>query len=89
MHLRPDDELRADIASGVLAFAADVAQSITVEVSEGVVTLSGRVDRWSTADLIARLTRQIAGVVGVVGVVEELTFDFDDRNMLTAGTILA
>lgn len=85
VHLRPDDEIQAEIATGVLGTspAGEVAK-VGVEVTDGVVTLTGRVDRWSTADLAARLTRQVAGVVTVV---DELEYDLDDRNAVGPGII--
>ncbi|GIF25521.1 CBS domain-containing protein [Actinoplanes tereljensis] len=85
VHLRPDDEIRTDVVNGVVAvFLAEEAENVTVEVTGGVVTLTGRVGRWSTADMADRLTRQVAGVVEVR---DNLEFDFDDRQLLTPGTV--
>ncbi|GAA3340521.1 CBS domain-containing protein [Amorphoplanes nipponensis] len=82
-HLRPDDEIRADVESGVLpVFLADDAETVQVAVVEGVVALTGHVDRWSASDLVARMTRQVAGVVEVVNT---LGYDYDDREALGAG----
>jgi CBS-domain-containing membrane protein len=83
VHLRPDDDIRADVESGVLRpYLADGTNVIQVAVAEGVVTLTGRVDRWSTTDTLDRLVSQVAGVVDVV---DELEFDYDDSNMLGTG----
>ncbi|WP_041832296.1 CBS domain-containing protein [Actinoplanes sp. N902-109] len=82
VHLRPDEDLEADIRTGVLVLLGDEAGSVSAAVDGGVVTLTGRVDRWSSADLAARLIRQIPGVVQVV---DEVTFAFDDRQILTSG----
>lgn len=80
VHLRPDDDIRADVISGVFgSFLVGASTSVHVDVDEGVVTLAGRFDRWSTADLAVRLTRQVAGVVRVV---DKLAFDLDDREPL-------
>lgn len=80
VHLRSDDEIRHDVVDGVLTpFLADSVEGVTVAVAAGVVTLTGPVDRWSTADMAVRLTRQVAGVVEVVDL---LDFDFDDRHMV-------
>jgi len=85
VHLRPDDEIHPDVLDGVLLpFLAANAKGVTVAVAEGVVTLSGRLDRWSTTDVAVRLTRQVAGVVEVV---DELAFDFDDRYMVAPGLV--
>jgi CBS-domain-containing membrane protein len=74
VHLRPDDELLAEVESDVLrTFLA---------VRDGVVTLTGRVDRISTKDIAARLIRKIPGVVAVV---DELEYNYDDRAILGTG----
>lgn len=81
VHLRPDDEILADVREGVLrAFLADEAATIETRVASGVVTLTGKVSRWSTTDIADRLVRQIPGVAEVIN---HFTFDFDDRNMGT------
>ena len=83
VHLRPDDEIQADVQSGVLRpLLADKEETVRVTVSDGVVTLTGSVDRWSTTDMAARLTRQVAGVVDVVDKLED---DYDDRTILGTG----
>ncbi|MEV4346449.1 CBS domain-containing protein [Actinoplanes sp. NPDC049596] len=83
VHLRPDDEIKGEIVDGVFGrYLIGSDTSVTVTVEEGVVTLAGRADRWSTADIARRLTRQVAGVVEVDG---ELTYDIDDREMLSTG----
>jgi CBS domain-containing protein len=83
VHLRPDDEILADVRAGVVrAVMADDAGRVQVTVDDGVVTFTGRVGRWSTTDIAGRLTRQVAGVVEVV---DQLEYDYDDSNILGAG----
>ncbi|BCJ49117.1 hypothetical protein Asp14428_05920 [Actinoplanes sp. NBRC 14428] len=83
VHLRPDEDIRADVEQGILKiYLPDDVARVEVTVTDGVVTLRGHVDRWSSADIASRLARQIAGVVRVV---DELAFDFDDRNILGTG----
>jgi len=83
VHLRPDDDVRRDVQEGILrVHLADDARAVEVTVQDGLVTLKGHVDRWSTADIATRLTRQIAGVVGVA---DELEYDYDDSAVLGAG----
>ncbi|MCM4084393.1 CBS domain-containing protein [Paractinoplanes hotanensis] len=78
-HLRADDEILADIESGVLhPYVDDENAKVTATVTDGVVTLSGRVDRWSSAEIAERLTRQVAGVVDVRSA---LDWSYDDRQM--------
>jgi len=79
VHLRPDDEILADVRDGILgALLADESEKVEVSVDTGVVTLAGKVDRWSTTDIVERLVRQIPGVADVV---DEFTFAFDDRTI--------
>jgi len=86
VHLRPDDEIRADVVGDVLgAVLGSLDGPVEVEVAEGVVTLTGRVDRWSVADAAARLTRQVAGVVDVDN---KLVFNLDERELRSAATIM-
>ncbi|MEV6492340.1 CBS domain-containing protein [Actinoplanes sp. NPDC051633] len=83
VHLRPDDEIRSDIESGILrTYPAEEADGIVAEVSEGVVTLIGRVARFSTIDAVGRLVRQVPGVVDVI---EKVDFDYDDRDIPATG----
>jgi CBS-domain-containing membrane protein len=83
VHLRPDDDIRHDIEEGILrVYAADDVTTVEVTVQDGLVTLTGRIDRRSTVENASRLIRQVAGVVGVV---DKLEFDYDDDNVLGAG----
>jgi osmotically-inducible protein OsmY len=51
--------------------------AISVRVSDGVVSLQGVAERRSLIPIIVDL---VEGVDGVVGVVNRLTFEIDDRN---------
>ncbi|OJF11136.1 hypothetical protein BG844_28500 [Couchioplanes caeruleus subsp. caeruleus] len=83
VHLRPDDDIHRDVLHNVVrVHMTDAPEQVQADVREGIVTLHGRVDRWSTADIAGRLTHQIAGVVDVV---DELTYDYDDREILGTG----
>jgi CBS domain-containing protein len=83
VHLRADDEIRADVETGVLGTAmAGRTKDVTVEVETGVVTLTGQVERATTAAEAISLTRQVAGVVEVV---DKVRYDFDDSNVLGTG----
>lgn len=76
--LRPDGDIRRAVIEGVALnlLWLDV-RDLAVAVAEGVVTLSGRLDRRSDVDLLARLTLDIDGVIGVVN---HLTYAWDDRH---------
>ncbi len=56
--------------------------AVDVRVAEGVVTLTGTLDRRSSAEIAVRLTGQVAGVVAVV---DELGWDFDDSELASNG----
>jgi CBS domain-containing protein len=74
--LRTDEDLREEIADGIipaLMFASD--DSIGVKVSYSVVTLEGNVDRKSDAEIVGRMARAVDGVVGVIN---GLTYRWDD-----------
>jgi osmotically-inducible protein OsmY len=74
--LRSDEQIRADVASEVLDRELWAGQrAIQVEVADGVVTLTGQFERRSEAEIAARLT---ATRPGVVGVVDQLTYEWDD-----------
>ncbi|MBM2616318.1 CBS domain-containing protein [Actinoplanes sp. LDG1-06] len=80
VHLRPDSEIGADVRSEVFqALLAGRLEAVSIDVQKGVVTVAGHADRWSTTDLVERMTRQVPGVVRVV---DELDFDYDDRQIL-------
>jgi CBS domain-containing protein len=82
MFLRPDSALERDVVDEVLGRTLWVEPgSVQVTVRGGVVTLDGRTDRRSTAELAVSLTR---GVPGVVEVVDRLGFEFDDRQLAGA-----
>lgn len=79
VYLRADSEIERDVVNDVLRRALLVEPGrVTVEVHDGVVVLTGRTDRYSTAQLAVRLTQAVPGVVEVV---DRLGFDFDDRRL--------
>ena len=81
--LRTDEDLRGEVLDKVVpAILLDQSPSIDVEVSSNVITLSGVVDRKSDAEILTRLTRDLDGVVGVVN---ELTYRWDDTSHVPMG----
>ncbi|MEU4689956.1 CBS domain-containing protein [Actinoplanes sp. NPDC023714] len=75
VHLRADDDIRTDVDSGVLQ-ALSIAGSVKARVVDGVLTLTGRVDRRSTAERAVAAARQIPGVAAVT---DRVAFDYDDN----------
>jgi CBS-domain-containing membrane protein len=70
-YLRPDRAIREEVTVEVLGKTLGIEQpDVEVRVTEGVVTLRGRVDRRSTGLIALKLTRAVTGVVAVV---DELT----------------
>nr|WP_275408790.1 BON domain-containing protein [Micromonospora qiuiae] len=52
--------------------------TVRVEVYGGVVTMSGKLDRRSAVDVAGRLAARVGGVVEVIN---ELGYDFDDSEL--------
>ena len=76
MYLRPDSEIQDEIAHDVLVGMLWLDPStVHTRVADGVVRLAGSVDRHSAAELAGRLS---GAVPGVVTVVNELTWRYDD-----------
>ncbi|HEX2356071.1 MAG TPA: CBS domain-containing protein [Micromonosporaceae bacterium] len=76
MYTRPDDDIRADILDRVVrGILAVEPPQIDAAVDEGVVTLTGQVNRRSTTEIAVRLAH---GIEGVVDVVDRLTYEYDD-----------
>ena len=75
LYTRPDAETRATLADGVLRSLWLDRSTVDIEVVDGVVTLTGHVDRRSTAAVVVAFA---LGTPGVVDVVDRLTYDEDD-----------
>lgn len=82
-HRRTDDEIRADIETGVLrSYLSERPMSVAVTVTEGVVRITGHVERSSDVGLVFRLARQVAGVVEASGA---LSYEIDDSKVAASG----
>ena len=77
--LRPDGAIRQEIVHDVLERTLFIAaDTLTVDVVEGVVTLRGTLERQSLVPIAVRLCRSVDGVVAVH---DQLRFSFDDRKV--------
>ena len=77
--LRPDADIRTEVVEEVLVHALWLPpRSVDVQVVEGVVTLSGHMERKSETEIAVSMTRQIDGVVAVV---DKLTYRLDDAKI--------
>ncbi|HET6478846.1 MAG TPA: CBS domain-containing protein [Actinoplanes sp.] len=86
VHLRPDDEIRVDVGRNVFdVLLPDGSDQVDIAVAEGVVRLTGPIDRRSTANLAIRLTRQLPGVVDVI---DKFTVAFQDTDTTGASTFI-
>jgi CBS domain-containing protein len=74
-YLRTDDDIRAEVRDDVLRRVLADPAAVEIGVDDGVVTLTGTVDRRSTAGIAGRLARSISGVVDVVNL---LDWQYDD-----------
>ena len=73
-----DDDLREEIASKLIpAVLISADDAVEVEVSWNVATLSGEVGRKSDVEILTRLTRELDGVVAVV---DQLRYRWDDTD---------
>jgi CBS domain-containing protein len=79
--LRPDEEIRDEIAAVLDELFPGVAEEVSVAVHDGVVTLRGEVSRRSVTGV---LVRAVYGLEGVVSVVNDLSFSDDDLAAMTA-----
>ncbi|MET9730551.1 CBS domain-containing protein [Streptomyces sp. NPDC006458] len=74
--LRPDTDIRHEVVQDVLLRTLWLTPgSVDVSVDDGVVTLTGGVERRSEAEIAVSMTRQTDGVVAVV---DRLTHRLDD-----------
>jgi CBS-domain-containing membrane protein len=74
--LRPDSQIREEVVEGLIVKTLWMdPTTIEVKVANGVVELTGEVDRKSD---IRVLSAMIAGLDGVVGVSEHLRYRYDD-----------
>jgi len=77
--LRPDADIRREVEEEILHRSLWLPEgSVRVEVTEGVVSLNGTVDR---ATVVPILVRMVEGTDGVVRVHHRLSFEFDDAEV--------
>jgi CBS domain/BON domain len=76
VHARLDAVIRDEVMQRVLRRTLMIAPgTVQATVDDGVVTLTGRTARRTTAVTAARLTEAVAGVTAVI---DRLAFDIDD-----------
>lgn len=80
IHTRTDADIRTEIVDYVLLRTLWIdPAAVEVDVVDGVVSLTGRVESRSLAGLVVSLVSKVAGVVEVV---DRLTWDQDDSRVV-------
>jgi CBS domain-containing protein len=83
--LRTDDELREEIAGKLIPeILLSASDDVAVDVRWNIATLSGEVDRKSDGEILTRMTRDLDGVVGVVN---QLRYRWDDTDVGAVQTV--
>jgi CBS domain-containing protein len=85
LYTQPDSVIRAALVDGVLRALWIDQSMVDIAVVDGVVTLTGRVDRRSTAAVVAAFA---SGTPGVVDVIDQLTYEIDDGTLADGGGLL-
>ena len=84
--LRSDAEIAQEVRQKVLVRAMWVnPDTVTVQVRDGIVTLSGQLERRSLIPIAVSL---VYGIDGVVDVVDRLTFEVDDSPIMVPSDLL-
>ena len=84
--LRSDDQIAQEVRQDVLRRALGVdPDTIDVEVRDGVVTLTGQLERRSLIPITVSL---VHGLAGVVDVVDRLGFEFDDSTIMVPSDLV-
>lgn len=80
IHTRPDADIRADVIDNVLLRTLWIDPlTVEVDVVDGVVVVTGKVESRSLAGLVVYLVAEVAGVVEVI---DRLTWELDDSRVV-------
>ncbi|GAU69819.1 hypothetical protein SSP35_14_01530 [Streptomyces sp. NBRC 110611] len=77
LFLRPDADIRRAVAEELDETLWLSPNTVNVQVIDGVVTLTGRLERLSDIPVAVRLAQQVDGVVSVI---DKLTYRLDDSS---------
>jgi len=81
LYTQPDHEIHRAVVDGVLRTLWIDPSLLRIRVRSGIVTISGHLDRRSLAEIVVAFTRATPGVVDVV---DQVTYDFDDSDLVTS-----
>ena len=76
---RNDRSIRSDVVETISVLGDDAIGRLDVEVSDGVATMTGQVDRKSSRRLATELARRTPGIVKVV---DNVQFEMDDDHLV-------
>ena len=80
---RSDDDLVSDVQTAVSVVGEETLSDLKIEAFKGEVRVSGTADRKSTHDIALRAASRVPGVLSVV---DELRWQWDDTDITPAGT---
>jgi CBS-domain-containing membrane protein len=83
--LRSDADISREVRQVLLRTMWVDPDTVVVEVHDGVVTLTGQLERWSLIPILVSLVR---GLDGVVDVVDRLSFELDDSTIMVPSDLL-
>jgi CBS domain-containing protein len=75
---RRDSDIAEDVADAIQDLGVETVADLDIRSNNGVVTLVGRVDRRTTAEIAVRLASR---VMGVIEVLDRLRYDWDDTHL--------
>lgn len=75
---RDDGEIATDVRESLEVLGPDGFEDLQVDCQDGVVTLAGVTDRFSTKEIALRLTSRVPGVTGIK---DRLDYVSDDRKI--------
>jgi CBS domain-containing protein len=80
---RSDDDIASAVRKAIAVLGEENFVGLEVLVSDGAVTISGSADRKTTRDLAVRVASQVPGVLEVV---DELGWEWDDSSVKPASS---
>jgi CBS domain-containing protein len=75
---RSDDDIAAAVCKAIAILGEENFVGLEIQAIDGAVTISGSADRKTTRDLAVRIASQVPGVLEVV---DELGWEWDDSNV--------
>lgn len=74
--IRPDNRIYEDVKAALMSDPVTFNYDIEVNVSNGIVNLSGEIKSWAAKQLAAQVVK---GVVGIVGIENRISINYDAK----------